>query len=118
MGNFGQKSSPTDVLKAILLSYPLGIGLFRELLQNSDDAYASIQVSGARHRPSSNVLTTWPKTFILDYRTHATQSNSLRFANGPALLAYNNARVTEVDWVALQEINRSSKKADTRYASG
>lgn len=45
--SFAQVSSPTDVLKSILRSYPLGVGLLREIIQNSEDAKASRQVGGA-----------------------------------------------------------------------
>jgi hypothetical protein len=42
---FGQKIATLDAIKAILADYPLGTSLFREFIQNSDDAEASKQVS-------------------------------------------------------------------------
>ena len=42
---FAQKSRPIDVLKDILGNYPFGVGIFRELIQNADDAGATTQVS-------------------------------------------------------------------------
>lgn len=44
MGGFGEKIRPIDSIKGILAAYPFSIGLFRELLQNSDDAGATVQV--------------------------------------------------------------------------
>lgn len=44
MGDFGEKILPIDSIKGILASYPFSLGLFRELLQNSDDAGATEQV--------------------------------------------------------------------------
>ncbi|KAI0029844.1 hypothetical protein K488DRAFT_55472, partial [Vararia minispora EC-137] len=94
MTTFAQTSSPVDIIRAILRQYPFGVGLFRELLQNSDDAGASEQV------------------FVLDRRSH--QHKGTAFANGPALLAFNDATVTDVDWVGLQTINSSPKRTDAR----
>ena len=42
-------------------------------------------------------------------------SESLGNSQGPALLAYNNAIFQAEDWEALQNINESSKRVDTRY---
>ncbi|KAJ6617959.1 hypothetical protein B0H10DRAFT_1947944 [Mycena sp. CBHHK59/15] len=96
--SFGEYSLPTDTLAAILGAYPFSIGLFRELLQNSDDARASTQV------------------FVLDSGTHGTRflvDPGLAATQGPSLLAYNDALFSDDDWDALQSIHRSSKKTDT-----
>ncbi|KAJ6589057.1 hypothetical protein B0H19DRAFT_1367527 [Mycena capillaripes] len=96
--SFGEYSLPTDTLAAILGAYPFSVGLFRELLQNSDDARASKQV------------------FVLDARTHGTRTLvdvKLAATQGPSLLAYNDALFSDNDWDALQSIHRSSKKTDT-----
>ncbi|TFK35891.1 hypothetical protein BDQ12DRAFT_267709 [Crucibulum laeve] len=95
---FGQNVDPTAAIRAILGSYPFSIGLLRELLQNSDDARATEQV------------------FVLDHRQHGLSSlydQRLQSTQGPAFLAYNNALFVDEDWRALQNIHRSSKKADT-----
>ena len=44
MVGFGESVDPTAAIASILGTYPFGIGLFREILQNSDDAKASTQV--------------------------------------------------------------------------
>ncbi|KAK0502391.1 histidine kinase-like ATPase, partial [Armillaria luteobubalina] len=88
---------PTDTIAAILGTYPFSIGLFRELIQNSDDAKASKQI------------------FVLDSRKHSTRTlyhDKLAGTQGPSLLAYNDALFTQEDWEALQTIHRSSKKTD------
>jgi hypothetical protein len=41
---FRENVDPTAAIRAILDSYPFSVGLFREFLQNSDDARASKQV--------------------------------------------------------------------------
>jgi hypothetical protein len=43
--SFGESITPAHAIRNILDSYPFSVGLFRELLQNSDDAKASKQVS-------------------------------------------------------------------------
>jgi hypothetical protein len=43
--SFGENITPARAIRQILDSYPFSVGLFRELLQNSDDAKATRQVS-------------------------------------------------------------------------
>ena len=42
---FAQVADPADSIRAILAQYPQGTVIFRELLQNSDDAGATEQVT-------------------------------------------------------------------------
>ncbi|KAL0062525.1 hypothetical protein AAF712_010564 [Marasmius tenuissimus] len=95
--SFGEKFVATDNIKAILDSYPFSIGIFREILQNSDDARASEQV------------------FVLDSRTHPSDNLKPRLqeSQGPSLLAYNDSHFSEEDWEALQTVHSSSKRTDT-----
>ncbi|KAI0071115.1 hypothetical protein K474DRAFT_669456 [Panus rudis PR-1116 ss-1] len=98
MKGFGESIAPTAAISAILGSYPFSCGLLREILQNSDDAKATKQV------------------FLLDHRTHRQRKlihEQLGQAQGPALLAFNNALFNDEDWVALRSIHQSSKKTDT-----
>ncbi|KAL0575885.1 hypothetical protein V5O48_006085 [Marasmius crinis-equi] len=95
---FGEKFKATDNIKAILDAYPFSIGIFREILQNSDDAGAKEQV------------------FVLDTSTHHSDNiNDPRLAEtqGPALLAYNEGNFSDDDWEALQSVHSSSKRTDT-----
>ncbi|KAF7971558.1 hypothetical protein HWV62_20792 [Athelia sp. TMB] len=58
--SFGERSSPTAAIAAILSAYPCSVGLLREFLQNSDDAKASTQVSGQKHLVSIFQTNSWP----------------------------------------------------------
>ena len=116
MSGFGESIDPTAAISSILGTYPFSIGLLREILQNSDDAKANTQV-----RLSCRVVMylklTKLQIFLLDYRTHASGNllhEGLANAQGPALLAYNNAKFSGEDWIALQRIHQSSKRTDTR----
>ncbi|KAG8963295.1 hypothetical protein FRC03_003175 [Tulasnella sp. 419] len=95
----GLRVSITDVIKGILDSYPAGVAVLRELLQNSDDAKATKQI------------------FLLDRRTHGPPSTQydppeLASCQGPALLAINDTIFEQKDWDAISSIHQSSKKAD------
>jgi hypothetical protein len=58
---FSEKPPPLiDRLRSILDSYPFSIGLFRELLQNSDDAGATEQVlCHSRYTPTKMIILTF-----------------------------------------------------------
>ncbi|KAJ6490694.1 hypothetical protein C8R47DRAFT_1071069 [Mycena vitilis] len=97
MQNFRERTDLTKVIKSILDSYPLGNGILRELLQNSDDASATQQ------------------TFILDMRTHPSESvvdPDLVPCQGPALLAINDTLFSDSDWTAISTLHSSSKTTD------
>ncbi len=69
----------------------------QEIIQNADDA-------GAR-----------TVRFYLDSRQHGTRSlvhPELARFQGPALLAYNDAKFEEDDWEGIQNLQRSGKKED------
>ncbi|KAH6903850.1 hypothetical protein BKA70DRAFT_579826 [Coprinopsis sp. MPI-PUGE-AT-0042] len=94
-----EQVSVTGVIRNILNNYPFSVGIFREFLQNSDDAKAPEQV------------------FVLDCRTHLSSggdaSGIQRSLNGPALLAFNGSQFSADDWAAVSTISDSSKKTDT-----
>ncbi|KAJ7749524.1 hypothetical protein DFH07DRAFT_942043 [Mycena maculata] len=95
--SFRERVDVTSIIRSILDSYPLGNGILRELLQNSDDAGATQQ------------------TFILDLRIHASKSlvdPDLVHSQGPSLLAINNSLFTSRDWDAIRTIHNSSKTQD------
>ena len=74
--DFGQKVDLTASIRNILRNYPEGTAILKELIQNADDANATVV------------------TFILDYRHHPSESladQSLHCFQGPSLLIYNNA---------------------------
>ncbi|KAK7038120.1 hypothetical protein R3P38DRAFT_3311332 [Favolaschia claudopus] len=95
--NFREHADLTKIIKSILDSYPLGNGILRELLQNSDDASATRQ------------------TFILDLRKHPSESvvdQDLVGCQGPALLAVNDTLFSDADWKAISTLHSSSKTKD------
>ncbi|KAF8330989.1 hypothetical protein F5887DRAFT_1287046 [Amanita rubescens] len=83
---FGETVSPIAAIRAILHDYPFSASIFRELLQNSDDAKATKQI------------------FVLDMGKNGEDS---------AIMAYNDSQFREEDWNAIQIIHESSKRADT-----
>ncbi|KAK7308413.1 hypothetical protein VNO77_42018 [Canavalia gladiata] len=92
--DFGQTVDLTRRIREVLLNYPEGTTVLKELIQNADDAGASIV------------------SLCLDRRSHGCDSllsNSLTQWQGPALLAYNDAVFTEDDFTSISKIGGSSK---------
>ncbi|XP_028392515.1 sacsin-like [Dendronephthya gigantea] len=93
--SFGQERPPlTDLLKNILLRYPDGGQILKELIQNADDAGAN------------------EVKFLFDatsYGTDSLVSPGLALFQGPALYCYNNGEFTDEDWDGLQRLMRSNK---------
>lgn len=93
--DFGQKVDLTRRIREVLLNYPEGTTVLKELIQNADDAGAT------------------EVCLCLDRRVHGVESllsNKLAEWQGPALLAYNNAEFTEDDFVSISRIGGSSKQ--------
>nr|XP_043609454.1 sacsin [Erigeron canadensis] len=93
--DFGQKVDLTRRIREVLLNYPEGTTVLKELIQNADDAGAT------------------KVCLCLDRRTHGTDSllsPELAQWQGPALLAYNNAVFTEDDFVSISRIGGSGKQ--------
>lgn len=92
--DFGQKVDLTRRIREVLLNYPEGTTVLKELIQNADDAGAT------------------KVCLCLDRRSHGTHSllsDKLAQWQGPALLAYNDAVFTEEDFVSISRIGGSSK---------
>ncbi|CAI8014100.1 Sacsin [Geodia barretti] len=99
---FGQRQPPLYVtIQKILDKYPDG-QIFKEIIQNADDAGASTV------------------HFYLDSRQHGSQSlihPSLGQFQGPSLLSYNDAMFQEKDWRSIQDMQQSVK-SNKEYLHG
>ena len=87
----------TTRLKNILGEYKEGVGVFKELVQNADDAGAT------------------EVQFVLDWRNHSHQkllSPGMVECQGPALLAYNNATFTDDDLKNISRLAGATKRED------
>jgi sacsin len=95
--NNAQHQPLTTILRNIILEYPAGGGVLRELCQNADDAGATTI------------------EFVLDTKTHITTDilhPDLAEYQGPALLAYSDSMFTEEDFGSLSRIGDSRKASD------
>lgn len=91
---FGQSERLTIRLKGLIRSYPRGVGILKEFVQNADDATAT------------------RLTVVMDWRQHAgtrLPDSRLWRVMGPALLLANNRRFSEPDLQAIRHIGESSK---------
>ncbi|SRR5260221_4131898 len=114
--SFRERVDTASSIKSILDCYPLGNGLLRELLQNSDDAGATSQVRFSSICHSLLIANrNSTKTFILDTRQYGDVTlldPTLKETQGPSLLAVNDSIFNESDWKALQTIHGSNKTSD------
>ena len=93
----GPHQSITGRIKEALEDYDQDIDVFKELIQNAEDAGAS------------------EIKFVIDWRNHPTENlltNEMAAWQGPALLVYNNAVFSDEDFINICEIAGASKKID------
>ena len=96
--DFGQTEELTDRLNNILSSYPNVSDVFKELLQNADDA-GSDEIH-----------------FVYDPRSHKTEKIISKswtpVQNLPALCVYNNRPFTDADIKGIQKVGIGGKRDD------
>ena len=93
----GPHEPVTIRLKNILHEYKEGVGVFKELVQNADDAGAT------------------EVQFALDWRSHPTEkllAPGMADCQGPALLLYNNAVFSDDDLINISRLAGATKKED------
>ncbi|KAK9106331.1 hypothetical protein Syun_022342 [Stephania yunnanensis] len=93
--DFGQRVDLTRRIREVLVNYPEGTTVLKELIQNADDAGAT------------------KICFCLDRRSHGVESllsGKLSEWQGPALLAFNDAEFSEDDFVSISRIGDSKKQ--------
>ena len=92
---FGQQEPLTTRLKGLVRSYPKGLGLFKEFIQNADDAEADEIV------------------FVIDEQQYETSGlpESMRWLHtGPAMLVYNNKPFSDEDIDGIQALGHLGGK--------
>lgn len=95
----GQVEPLTQRLYNILRDYPNGTQIFRELLQNADDAEAKKFVLMLDLRDFSNNTT----------RLITPQMSVLQV---PSIICYNDAKFQEDDFASLKSLGRSRKESE------
>jgi hypothetical protein len=92
--SFGQSEPLTQRLHGLIRSYPPGIGIFQEFIQNADDAGASwVQIVLDR------------RSFYGDQLPSPTMSELM----GPSLMIYNDRVFSDNDLEGIQQIGMGSK---------
>nr|CAD1821120.1 unnamed protein product [Ananas comosus var. bracteatus] len=94
--DFGQRVDLTRRIREVLVNYPEGTTVLKELIQNADDAGAT------------------RVCLCLDRRKHGAESvlsPKLAQWQGPALVAYNDAGFTDDDFVSISRIGDSKKQS-------
>ena len=98
----GQHEPITRRIRKLVEDYATSSDIFKELLQNADDAGAT------------------EVKFLIDWRQHPTSSllaDELQAWQGPALLAYNNSVFSDQDFQHICELAAETKMKDP-YKTG
>ena len=95
---FGQHEALCDRLNGVLRKYPADLSIFKEFIQNADDAQATKIVFVLDHR------TDFPDNSLL---THDKQWKSLQHT--PALCIYNNRKFKKEDIEGITRLGKGNK---------
>ena len=95
---FGQQQKLTSRLRELVSEYPRGVGIFKEVLQNADDAGASKLDLFLDHR-------SFEKTGL--------PNSAMGSLLGRAMVFVNDTAFSENDWAKIQDIANSGKVLDT-----
>ena len=93
----GQHEDITQRIRHIVQDYETNIDIFKELIQNADDAGAT------------------EVKFLIDWRHHPKESliaEELKEWQGPALIAYNNATFSDEDFKSICTVAAETKRKD------
>ena len=98
--DYGQKEDLCDRINSLLDKYPIDVAIFKEFIQNAEDAGAS------------------EIAFVIDQREFSAKDGEL-FGNNenwsklhklPSLLVYNNKTMTEKDLIGITKLGRGNKR--------
>ena len=95
---FGQQQKLTSRLRELVSEYPRGVGIFKELLQNADDAGASKLDLFLDHR---------------NFERTGLPKSAMSCLLGRAMVFVNDTAFSENDWEKIQDIANSGKVLDT-----
>ncbi len=98
--SFGQTDSLTHRLNLLLQEYTDGFAVPKELIQNADDAGATVVKLLYDQRQNEDA-----KTCLID--------EGMRECQGPALWAYNDAVFTDEDFENITKLSGATKEAHT-----
>lgn len=93
---FGQSEPLTIRLRNLVRNYPKGLGIFKEFIQNADDAEADEII------------------FVIDEQRYSTEGlpSAMQWLNAtPSLLVYNNMSFSDDDIKGIQSLGDSVKSA-------
>ena len=96
---FGQTEPLTTRLKRLLNDYTDGLALFKEMIQNADDAGATEVFFMYDERSNADA-----KKFLID--------ENMRECQGEALWVYNNATFTDTDFKNITKLGGATKECE------
>ena len=109
---FAQKEDLTVRLRNILQDYAFGPQIFRELLQNADDAGASrfaLYADNVYHEGYAEVRAVEAEAI---QKGHRLLDARLASWQGPGIMAFNNALFSEDDFEGICRVGASIKQSD------